>query len=168
MAGIDDPQDEDAAAFAEAVRDVKPLRPHNLVNVRPPRSSANFHSSARETVFRASNEDGCVAKNGISQNLLRRIRNGQIPVESEIDLHGLTVSQAELQLRSFLNQNRTDRQRLVRIIHGKGHGSPGQQSILRTKVTEWLSESDYVLAFCPGGPLDGGTGAVRVLLKRRT
>jgi DNA-nicking Smr family endonuclease len=168
MAGIDDPQDEDAAAFAEAVRDVKPLRPHNLAGVRPPRSSMNSQSGTREIASRASDEDGCVAKNGIQQNVLRRIRNGQIPVESEIDLHGLTVPQAEVKLRSFLSENRTDRQRLVRVIHGKGRGSPSQQSILRAKVTEWLSESDYVLAFCPGGPLDGGTGAVRVLLKRRT
>ena len=168
MAGIDDPQDEDAAAFAEAVQDVKPLRPHNLAIVRRSRSPANSQSTTREISFRETDENGCVAKNGIQQSVLRRIRNGQIPVEGEIDLHGLTVAQAEIKLRSFLNDNRADRQRLVRVIHGKGHGSPSQQSILRAKVTAWLSESDYVLAFCPGGPLDGGSGAMRVLLKRRT
>jgi arsenate reductase-like glutaredoxin family protein len=35
------------------------------------------------------------------------------------------------------------------------------------KVKAWLRQSGAVLAFCPAAPADGGTGAVRVLLKRR-
>jgi DNA-nicking Smr family endonuclease len=89
-------------------------------------------------------------------------------VEDELDLHGLTVQQAEEKLRLYLYNSRTDRQRVVRVIHGKGLGSPNQQSVLRIKVTEWLSQSEHVLAFCPAGAADGGSGAVRVLLKRRT
>lgn len=168
MSGIDDPRDEDAAAFAEAVRGVKPLRPHNLATVQPSHSASGRLAVSRDATVRNSDEDGCVAKSGIQQSVLRRIRNGQIPVEGEIDLHGLTVSQAEAKLRAFLQENRSDRQRLIRVIHGKGLGSPSQQSILRARVGEWLSESDHVLAFCPAGPLDGGSGAVRVLLKRRS
>ena len=161
--------DDDAATFADAVRDVTPLRPHNLAVVRPPRPTrtSEQHAQSRSNILQADGESGCVAKSGIQQIVLRRIRNGQIPVEGELDLHGLGLREAEIRLQTFLQSSRTERQRLVRVIHGKGHGSPNQESILRAKVSEWLSESDWVLAFCPAGPCDGGSGAVRVLLKRR-
>src|SRR5262249_39684212 len=134
------------------------LRPHNLAGIRPEHPSASLLSKTPETIVYEKDETGCVAKAGIQQSVLRRIRNGKIPVEDEVDLHGLSVQQAEVRLRSFLQISRMDRQRVVRVIHGKGHGSPHQQSILRARVTEWLGESEDVLAFCPAGPADGGSG----------
>jgi DNA-nicking Smr family endonuclease len=163
----DDP-DDDAAAFAEAIRDVKPLPPHNLAGVRRPGPSITDTPAPTDSSKTIHDESGCVAKSGIQQSVLRKIRSGQIPVEDELDLHGLTVQEAEDRLRAFLQNSRLDRQRVVRVIYGKGHGSPNQQSILRAKVNDWLCQSEYVLAFCPAGPADGGTGALRVLLKRRT
>jgi DNA-nicking Smr family endonuclease len=162
-----DEPDEDALAFAEAVKDVKPLPPHNLAGVRRARPVVADQSAQSFSGNNISDENGCVAKTGIQQSVLRKIRNGQIPVEDELDLHGLTTVEAEPKLRVFLQRSRLDRQRVVRIIHGKGHGSPSQESILRAKVNDWLCQSEDVLAFCPAGPTDGGTGAVRVLLRRR-
>ena len=158
-----DPKD-DEAAFAEAVQDVKPLPPHKLAELRRDRTLFEAHS--RGLAKPDDDDGGCVSKGGIQRGVLRKIRNGQLPVEAELDLHGCTVQQAKVKVHEFLQQNRIDRQRVIRIIHGKGRRSPDQQSILRTKVTEWLYASDDVLAFCPAGPSDGGSGAVRVLLKR--
>ncbi|MEE9156926.1 MAG: Smr/MutS family protein, partial [Gammaproteobacteria bacterium] len=39
--------------------------------------------------------------------------------------------------------------------------------VLKNKLNNWLRQRDEVLAFCSTRPVDGGTGAVYVLLKRR-
>ncbi|NIW87182.1 MAG: DNA mismatch repair protein MutS, partial [Gammaproteobacteria bacterium] len=56
--------------------------------------------------------------------------------------------------------------RCVRVVHGKGHGSLHKLPVLKTKVQGWLRQRDEVLAFCSARPVDGGTGAVYVLLKK--
>jgi DNA-nicking Smr family endonuclease len=163
----DDEEEDPAAIFAAAVSDVKPLPPHNLADVRSPSSALERTSLSRKDSETVQDEHGCIAKGGIQRSILRKVRNGQMPVEDELDLHGYTVQEAEEKLRIFLQRSRLDGQRVVRIIHGKGHGSPSRVPILRAAVHEWLWQSDDVLAFCPAGPTDGGAGAVRVLLKSR-
>src|SRR5215467_7824942 len=161
----DDEEEDAAAIFAAAVSDVKPLPPHNLAEVRSPFLAVDRTPLPRNDSGTAQDEHGCLAKGGIQRIILRKIRNGQMPVEDELDLHGCTVREAEEKLRIFLRSSRMDRQRLVRVIHGKGHGSRNREAILRGIVYEWLWQSEHVLAFCPAGPTDGGSGALRVLLK---
>ena len=55
--------------------------------------------------------------------------------------------------------------RCVRVVHGKGHGSPGKTSVLRAKVPGWLIQKHEVLAFVQARPPDGGAGALLVLLR---
>ena len=98
---------------------------------------------------------------------LRDLRKGQIAIEGELDLHGHTVIEAQDRLRLFLQAAQApDRQRAVRVIHGKGHQSPDGKPVLKENVEAWLRQSGAVLAFCEAGLRDGGSGAVRVLLKR--
>ena len=52
----------------------------------------------------------------------------------------------------------------MRVVHGKGNGSPGRQSVLKGKVRSWLVQKAEVLAFVQAGPSDGGSGALLVLL----
>ena len=54
--------------------------------------------------------------------------------------------------------------RCVRVIHGKGHGSPQKLSVLRQLVRGWLAQRIEVLAYCQAKPQDGGEGALIVLL----
>ncbi len=162
---------EDDVIFAEAVKDVKPLPPHNLAEVwRPAIRSAPVvgHSSGSDGINDAVGEgEGAFVKDGIRWSTLRKMMSAEIPAEDELDLHGYSVPQAETRLQAFLSRRRSDHQRIVRVIHGKGLGSPGQKSILKKAVYLWLYQSDLVLAACPAGPKDGGSGAVHVLLKRR-
>ena len=55
--------------------------------------------------------------------------------------------------------------RCVRVIHGKGLGSVNKEPVLRNKVRNWLVQKDEVIAFCQARPIDGGAGALVVLLK---
>jgi DNA-nicking Smr family endonuclease len=57
----------------------------------------------------------------------------------------------------------------IRIIHGKGKRSRNNKGpVIKTKVNHWLRQRDDVLAFCSARPIDGGTGAIYVLLRRNT
>ena len=55
-------------------------------------------------------------------------------------------------------------QRCLRVVHGKGHGSPGRQPVLKAKVQRWLGQSAEVIAFAQASGPQGGAGALIVLL----
>jgi len=104
-------------------------------------------------------------RDGISRQVLRKLRRGQYSVGAVLDLHGHTVDEARVALAMFLNQHRGGAHRCVRIIHGKGYHSPTGQARLKRLLNRWLPQREDVLAFCSARPMDGGTGAVYVLLK---
>ena len=53
----------------------------------------------------------------------------------------------------------------MRIIHGKGYRSGARGPILKSAVNDWLRRDMDVMAFVSARPIDGGTGAVYVLLR---
>ena len=55
--------------------------------------------------------------------------------------------------------------RCVRVVHGKGLGSPGKTPVLKGKVQSWLIQKNEVLAFVQARGDEGGAGALVVLLK---
>jgi len=103
---------------------------------------------------------------GVSQQTLKRLRNRYWPVQDSLDLHGLTQDSAKQQLAVFLDQSEKSRLRCVRVIHGKGLSSADGVPVLKQRVGGWLSQYNAVLAFCQAKPVDGGSGAVLVLLKK--
>ncbi|HEX4998938.1 MAG TPA: Smr/MutS family protein [Terriglobia bacterium] len=114
------------------------------------------------------NEDRGFRRPGIQKGLFRDLRAGRIPIEGELDLHGRTREEARRELERFIETaQRPDRKRAIRIIHGKGLRSPAGIATLRESVAEWLTASCAVLACCEAGPHDGGSGALRALLRAR-
>jgi len=105
---------------------------------------------------------------GIQRKTIGRLRRGEYTVESELDLHGLTVPEARQALIRFLHDCRNSGVRCVRIIHGKGYGSQQKKPILKNKVNSWLQQVNDVMAFCSAIQAHGGTGAVYVLLRRKS
>ena len=115
-----------------------------------------------------SNEDPLsFQRSGVQYRLFNQLRAGQLAVDAELDLHGMTIPIAHQQLAEFIHQCRQERIRCVRIIHGKGWGSKNNQPVLKTKLNSWLQQEQNVLAFCSTPIEDGGTGAVYVLLRRQ-
>ncbi|MFM8845985.1 MAG: Smr/MutS family protein [Gammaproteobacteria bacterium] len=104
-------------------------------------------------------------RSGIQDAVMRRLRRGHYRVESELDLHGLTVPEAKQALRDFLSRVIARQSRCVRIIHGKGLGSGPRGPVLKKAVNVILRRTDAVVAFCTARPVDGGTGAIYVLLQ---
>ncbi len=73
--------------------------------------------------------------------------------------------EARLHLATCLADSLHRGLRCLRVIHGKGLGSPGRQSILRRLVRGWLMQRNEILAYCQAAPRDGGEGALLVLLR---
>jgi DNA-nicking Smr family endonuclease len=102
---------------------------------------------------------------GVQDGVLRRLKRGQFRIEKELDLHGMNRERARAAVSEFLAYCRDRNLRGLRIVHGKGNGSPNSGPILKTLLESWLRRSRDVLAFCSARPVDGGTGAVYVLLR---
>jgi DNA-nicking Smr family endonuclease len=101
---------------------------------------------------------------GVQMPVLRKLRRGQYRVQAEIDLHGLTVAEAKLALRDFLADALDRDLRCVRIIHGKGLRSGHRGPVLKGAVSSVLRRVGAVVAYVSARQVDGGTGAVYVLL----
>ena len=104
-------------------------------------------------------------RNGLSPQTLKKLRRGHWIIQDELDLHGLTSVEARESLVEFLHGCLRHGARCVRIIHGKGLRSKNRAPVLKMKVANWLMQRDEVLAFCQARQVDGGGGAVMVLLK---
>ncbi|MCW7538722.1 Smr/MutS family protein [Aquabacterium sp. A7-Y] len=102
---------------------------------------------------------------GISLEVVKRLRRGDWVIQSQIDLHGLRRDEAREQLAGFLREAVRDGLRCVRVIHGKGNGSPGREPVLKAKVRSWLVQKNEVIAYVQARASEGGNGALVVLLK---
>lgn len=102
----------------------------------------------------------------IGRKTMRRLARGGFSLQAETDLHGMTVAEARTALRDFLDDSIARGHTCVRVVHGKGRGSGTRGPVLKRKVDHWLRQWDGVLAFVSARQVDGGTGAVYVLLKK--
>ena len=100
----------------------------------------------------------------VSLDVVRKLRRGHWALQAQIDLHGLRRDQAREALGSFIHDSARRGMRCVRVVHGKGNGSPGREPVLKTRVRRWLVQKQEVLAFVQARPSDGGAGALMVLL----
>ena len=165
--------------FARAAGPVQPLRAHGRVVQAPapaapePRQRQRDEQAVlREAIsdeFDAStllqvDEHLSFRRPGIGPDVAARLRRGHWAVQGQIDLHGLRVDEAREALGQFLRDARRAGWRCVRVVHGKGLGSPGRAPVLKGKVHGWLVQKHEVLAFVQARPLEGGAGALLVLL----
>ena len=112
-----------------------------------------------------SGEELAFLRDGLSRDVLRKLRRGHWVVEDHLDLHGMNRLEAAVSVSDFLRRCMARRLRCVRIVHGKGLGSHNREPVLKGKLRKWLSLRDAVLAFCQAPAAQGGAGAVLVLLK---
>ncbi|MHB1676575.1 MAG: Smr/MutS family protein [Sulfuriferula sp.] len=171
---------DEVALFRAAVRDANPIAnpgrivPHRNLPAAIPKSlllnerqvladSLSDHIAWDDGV--ESGEELVFLRTGLRRDTLRKLRRGHWVLQAELDLHGLISAEARLAVTAFLAHCRKHDLRCVRIIHGKGLGSRNREGVLRSKVKNWLLQKDEVLAFCQARAVDGGSGAVVVLLK---
>lgn len=172
----------EADLFRRAMGQVTPLPPCDRVLIPPafPLPVARHHLADEQAALRESLSDEfsvdtlletdealSFARPGIGPDVVRKLRRGHWVIQAQLDLHGLRRDGAREALILFL-RNATKRGiRCVRIIHGKGLGSVNKEPVLKYKVRGWLVQKEEVLAFCQARAVDGGSGALVVLLKAR-
>ncbi|TQL83272.1 Smr/MutS family protein [Delftia sp. HK171] len=102
---------------------------------------------------------------GIGLDVTHKLRAGQWSIQRQLDLHGLRVDEAREALGQFIRLSHRTGIRCVRVVHGKGLGSPGKTPVLKGRVLRWLVQKKEVLAFVQARPAEGGAGALVVLLQ---
>jgi|SRR5580698_1671579 DNA-nicking Smr family endonuclease len=170
--------EEEKQLFRESVAGAKPLkaRKRPLTRRAKPPPRARFADAERRAVLEESlkldlqdtdafsGEDLWYAKPGVQHALMRKLRRGQFSPRAELDLHGLRSEDARVIVAEFLYGAQQRSYRCVRIIHGKGLGSGPKGPVIKQKLGGWLRQRKDVLAFCSARPVDGGSGALYVLL----
>ncbi len=106
-------------------------------------------------------------RKGIGVDVVRKLRRGEWAIQSQLDLHGLRQDEAREALSKYVRDCHRKGLRCVRVVHGKGLGSPGKSPVLKSRVQSWLIQKSQVLAFVQARPIDGGAGALVVLLTPR-
>ncbi|NNL65027.1 MAG: DNA mismatch repair protein MutS [Myxococcales bacterium] len=168
MNGGRDDDDGAGSEFRRALDDVRPadrkgLRREPVPELRPrapERDPVRF-----ETAHAGERLSGWAR--GTDRRLRKRLRNGEIEIERELDLHGLDAASARRTLRSALEAALAAGERCVLVIHGRGRHSDAGPT-LKSALPDWLAEPPHgpaVLAFESADPRHGGPGATRVLLR---
>lgn len=170
---------EDRALFRAAVADATPIT-HDKVHHEPapppayPRQRELDESAALQESLYGPNlidlhleggDEAAWLRPGLARNVLRDLRRGRWVVQDHLDLHGHNRDEARAAFADFLAEAQRRDKRCLRIVHGKGLGSPGREPVLKRLVLGWLSQRQEVLAFCQARAAEGGAGAVIVLLK---
>lgn len=166
--------------FSRSVGPITPLRVRNLARLqrRLPQPLPLQHWLDEERVLLESISDDfdvstlldtddalSYRRPGIGVQVTQRLRAGYWAIQGQLDLHGLRVDEAREALGQFIRQSHKSGLRCVRVVHGKGLGSPGKSPVLKGRVQRWLVQKNEVLAFVQARPVDGGAGALLVLLQ---
>ena len=168
-------------AFADAVGRVQPLPDAGraaIASSKPEALPRQRERDEREALREALSDevdvesllltdDGLSFRRAtIGADVVSRLRRGQWSVQAQLDLHGLRRDEARQRLAAFVRDSLRHGHRCVRVVHGKGLGSPGREPVLKAKVQRWLAQNTEVIAFTQATAAQGGAGALLVLLQR--
>lgn len=172
--------DDDIDEFRRAMSAAKPLKAEQRVphQRRKPKPIARFTKADEKQVLGESLEDDIDTlhhgygealrfhRPSVGRRTMRKLARGAYSVQAELDLHGMTVAEAKPRLADFIEYSAMQGKLCVRIVHGKGLGSGQRGPVLKSAVNRWLRQWDSVLAFVSTRQVDGGTGAIYVLLQK--
>jgi DNA-nicking Smr family endonuclease len=166
--------------FSLAVGPVLPLPPHGRIEPRqldvppePVQRQLDEASVMREALSDEFDVETLLHTDemlsyrvpGLGPEVVRKLREGRWSIQRQIDLHGLRTDEAREALGQFIRDSHQLGLRCLRVVHGKGLGSPGREPVLKGRVLRWLVQKNEVMAFVQARPADGGAGALVVLLR---
>jgi DNA-nicking Smr family endonuclease len=171
--------DRERRQFELAVGVVKPMKAAPRVDLRPEpppahprqkeldeaRALAEAMSDEVDVESLLLTDDGLgFRRPGVSMDVLGHLRKGKWSIQDQLDLHGMRRDEAREAVGAFIRSAGQRGLRCLRVIHGKGNGSPGRVPVLKSKVHKWLAQRQEVIAFAQAAGPQGGAGALIVLL----
>ena len=170
--------------FEQAMEDVRPLA---AGNVSPPlRGPVEIRASDDEAEALKVLEEFCRSgrvdvelsreyvehsSDPVGRLYLEGLRNGRFAIQTHLDLHGVELERARDAVDTFIDASVRAGHSCVRIVHGRGLHSPEKHSRLKENVQRWLRTrrlGRYIIAYTSARLVDGGGGAVYVLLRSRS
>lgn len=160
----------------------QPLAPlPKLFRPEGPGAASLARAEARQKAPLSHGRHGEKPAPQMDKRLKQRFQRGELPVEARLDLHGLTLANAERALSRLIRDAVAQQKRCLLVITGKGlrgTGEPGLQQamshqgrgVLRAWLPEYLKRGpwrDEILGVTPARQEMGGAGAFYVLLRRQ-
>jgi DNA-nicking Smr family endonuclease len=176
------PDEEDL--WSLVARTVRPLRPLPAASKAPhltidAGTRAAVRDPARATKRVAGGEPKVAARPSPSPPALspimrkekQKLASGHDMIDAQIDLHGMTQTEAHAALRSLLQRCQADGAKFVLVITGKGLPNEpfGGRGVLRRQVPQWLALPEfrrYVAGFDVAHAGHGGEGALYVRVRK--
>lgn len=179
--------DDDETEFMAHMRGVRPLRGRDRVtpSAPPPRAlQIRLRQTSDDRLAHLTHPGEIPASSrAVDGSTTRKLRQGKVPIEGRIDLHGYTQTAARLAFRRFIEGAVQQEKRCVLVITGKGAIGPdgpadipwghddgrGPRGVLRQAIQTWVDEppmNRLILKLTPAAPKDGGPGAFYVYLRR--
>jgi len=105
---------------------------------------------------------------GLVDFLKKILRESSGDVRPTLDLHGLSVKEALKETQAFIEASFQAGVPAVRIIYGKGRGSPEGRGILREVIPRWCSKEGekWVEGFQREVDRGGADGSLIVFLRK--
>lgn len=173
------PEDDSENLWQHVIKDVRPLK--NKTGIVPieeagkPKSAPPQQSS--DVVRPVSVKvDQLAMTGGLDRRTEQKFKQGKMPIEGRLDLHGLTLEEAHQEVRKFIRLHYQSGKRCVLIITGKGEASEqgawyeGSRGQIRRNFKHWLDDTDLkplILSVSAARRDHGGGGAFYVLLRRQ-
>jgi len=171
---------DDLDIFRQALSDVTPLKSTERSESKAPppaprprqlekdeaRVKSELLNPLEDFAELETGEELLFLRSGIQKRYLTRLRRGHYSIRDNLDLHQMNEATAARALHEFIDESAVRGMGCVRIVHGKGLRSRKEPK-LKAMTRRLLSRHPLVLAFASCRPVDGGTGAVSVLLKAR-
>lgn len=172
---MDSTEDE---LWRELIENVVPLKKTPRENSRPapklkvtPKITANqVYGGDKLDDLKIGNSDN------IDANTARRFKKGEFRIEAELDLHGCTEDRAYDKVTNFVKNSYLKGRRCIAVITGKGlHATEDcdfftARGVLKDRVPQWLNLPEIrplILAISHPEPKDGGSGVIKILLRRQ-
>lgn len=132
-------------------------------------------SSVTKTLMPSISDQMSKAALQMDQKKFGKLKRGKLKPEARIDLHGMTLAEAQPALTGFILSAHKQGLRLVLVITGKGKDRdeggpiPTRFGVLKNQVPQWLTMAPLrgaVMQVSESHLKHGGSGAYYVYLRR--
>ena len=103
---------------------------------------------------------------GVNRKSIKKMRAGNLNINSKLDLHGYKIKEAEIVFTKFIKDNYYMNKRNLLVISGKGNQGKGK---IKQSIPVWLNNSplsEMVYIYSAAARKDGGDGAFYICLRK--